>query len=115
MGHYYNDSFGYGFLILQEDNDVTEDFLDSSAGSQFEVEMVGNLVIGDDLGVFFKVIDVKVTVELGSAIEYNEYVTQFTDFEVNGLDPELEKWLQNAAENTGFVGKLGAFKVSNFG
>ena len=115
MGQHYNDTFGYGFLILQEDNDVTDDFLDSSANNQFEVEMVGDLVIGDDLGIFFKVVDVKVTVELGSAKEYNEFVTEFTDFEVSGLDPKLEEWLQNAEENTGFVGKLGAFKVSNFG
>ncbi len=114
MGHHYGSTFGYGLLLL-DDNNRESDISGMLVPKGFTTELIGDMVLGEDCGIFYSVEDVVITVNMASKEYFGEYVTEYTDFKVNGIDAKLREWLEKFQEQNELVGKIGVFEVGSFG
>lgn len=120
MGQSYSTSMGYGLLVLDGEEPEDEDgYPEYDPPLGVEAEPVGDGVLGEDCGLFYMVTNVKV--DLDSEVPYSqkdyisEYVTEYAEYTLGDILPEIEAWFNKVQEETDGVCKLGVFRVSNYG
>ena len=118
MGHRNYTTFGYGLLLLDENNENLFDIREEFYGKYpkgIEEEAVGDLCLGEDEGVFYYIKSVKISYHTDSGEYTTDYVVEYSDFEVTEVDPALEAWLANFQEENNLIGKIGVFQTEYFG
>lgn len=117
MGSSYSTKIGYGLLVLGDDaleradEDMPEGVTD---------ELVGDFVLGEDCGVFYVVDKSGVSVTLDSEVSFDveyisEYVTEYSDYRLGTISPEIRAWFSKVDGETEGTCKLGVFKVGYYG
>lgn len=118
MSHYTK--LGYGLLVIdaEEVYDLPSGELNPPDG--IIEEPVGDGVLGEDCGLFFMVEKSGVSVVLDSEVPFeveyiNEYVTEYTDYTLPAVSPEILSWFVKTQEELDKPCKLGVFMVEYIG
>jgi hypothetical protein len=112
MGSYHYTVMGYGLLLPDADNSGYD--WDAEPPDYVDDEMVGDSVMGEDQGVFFIYLSANPVVALNSEIELTEWITEYTEYTIDAVPPEIDAWYKEFQEK--YAGcKFGVFRISSYG
>lgn len=119
MGHYWNTNTGYGVLVLADENEYEEEegFDVDIESELLDFAVVGDSVIGGGNGLFFMTEDVAIQMNSVDKNNYiSEFVEEYKDYVITcSILLNHVNSVANDLKDKGFVVRVGAFKVSDFG
>lgn len=117
MGAYHHDVTGYGIIVMANDEDFDYGQEELTVPDGISIELIGDLVLGEDTGLFYMVTDADVSIALKSATPISEWITQYNKFTVDAVPTELTEWLNKTLQEqkTERHCITGVFKVKNYG
>ncbi len=115
MGSNSHEMMGYGIVLLAKDNNPNDWIYNLSPPAGIADFYVGDLGLGEQMGILYFIKDAEVTVNLSSIKTENEYIIEYGNFTVTNVDPALEQWLRDLKTRKGLVYKFGLFKVYYYG